>query len=61
MNSEFDYPIKVGDRVKHYRDSDCVGVVTHIDMNLPHPTTCNVIWEGDDKEDIQWTNKLISI
>ncbi len=55
----FVYPITEGDRVRHIKDSSMSGIVTHIDRNLPHPTTCNVHWDGDLDEDIQWTNKLV--
>lgn len=53
-----DYPFQEGDRVCHIKEQGLQGVVTKIDRNLPHPTTCNVKWDGDDFIDIQWTNKL---
>ena len=56
-----EYPVTEGDMVYHVKDQDLVGVVTHVDRNLPHPTTCNVLWEGTEDDDIQWTNKLVRI
>lgn len=56
------YPVRIHDRIKHVSDDVC-GTVISIDCNLPHPTTCCVIWDDDPYQipDIQWTNKLIPI
>jgi len=61
MNNMYEYPVKEGDIVSHYRDYTLIGVVKLIDYNLPHPTTCTVLWSGDNISDIQWTNKLVVI
>lgn len=59
---ESEYPCKIGDKVIHYKDKDVVGVITNIDTNMPHPTSCEVCWEDNPNElDIQWTNKLIVV
>ncbi|PNX50173.1 MAG: hypothetical protein BV456_07610 [Thermoplasmata archaeon M8B2D] len=53
-----EYPFKEGDRVVHIKDPDWTGVIIHIDRNLPHPTTCEVLWDGYDNTNVHWTNKL---
>jgi len=53
------YPITEGDHVCHIKDYSICGIVIHIDRNLEHPTTYNVIWDDCIGVDIQWTNKLV--
>ena len=61
-DNEYVYPVKVGDRVSHIGDGVVLGTVTHVDTNLKHITTCNVIWDDQpDEVDIQWTNKLLVV
>lgn len=70
VHEDSEYPFEVGDTVRHRNCLALTGVVTHIDKNLPHPTTCLVRWENnsgnlprDDNsdDDIQWTNRLIKV
>lgn len=56
-----EYPFIEGDRVCHIRDENLIGQITHIDRNIPHPTTCNIKWDDCEIDDIQWTNKLVLI
>lgn len=55
------YPFVVGDRVQHYQDSSYQGVIMAIDTSLTLPTTCEVLWDGCDVIDVQWSNKLIPL
>ena len=57
-----EYGFTSGDIVHHIKDNSAIGLIKSIDRNLPHPTTCCVVW-GDDPqaEDIIWTNKLTRI
>lgn len=68
MKTQYNYPFTEGDTVCHISDQSLIGVVTKIDRNLPHPTTCNVRWNDNSDnlpmddlsdDDIQWTNKLV--
>jgi hypothetical protein len=56
-----EYPVKEGDPVYHIKDLSLIGIVTHVDKNIAHPTTCNVLWNGEREEDIMWTNKIIKM
>lgn len=62
--AQHDYPFKVRDRIHHISD-DAEGVIVSIDTNMPHPTTCRVLWDDavgeTDITDIQWTNKLVKV
>lgn len=53
-----EYPVHVMQRIRHIKD-DVEGIVLSIDTNLPHPTTCRVLWDDSSEEDIQWTNKIV--
>lgn len=59
--SEDEYPFTEGDTVCHITDTSLTGTILLIDRNLPHPTTCNVLWDHDVEIDIQWTNKLMKV
>lgn len=51
---EDEYPIKVGDRVRHYKGWS--GIVTKIDRMFQHPTECSI--KRDESEEIvsTWTD-----
>lgn len=51
-----DYQWVVGERVMHYRDSDLVGTVRHVEEN---GLSVMVRWDGTDGDDFQWANKLV--
>ena len=61
MFSASDFPIKVGDIVGHVKDVEARGVVTSIDMNIPHPTTCLIQWTDHVEPDVQFTNKVFLV
>ena len=61
MIENYEYPFIEGDRVQHYRDINLVGCVQEIDRNLPHPTTCTILWDGYLEVDIHWSNKIIKL
>lgn len=53
--------LQVGDRVSLNKEPILKGTVVSIDENLIPGygvTTCQVLWDGDDGLDTQWTNKL---
>lgn len=55
------YGFTQGDEVFLIKEPTMVGVVAQIDRNLPHVTTCKVIWNGDSTADVQWTDKLMKV